>query len=152
MKLLKFAFLALAVPMVLSANTSYSINVTVTEDGEDDLLFSGNTLEWEHVSFFANSTATVAGLNAGNTFSSSWVNGITGQSCSSGLTCPYFDTAHQFTLPNGYTLAGLIGNVSLTTLQCQGVAGTSCVHEALVATTIPFHTIVNNAGRLDDRS
>jgi PEP-CTERM motif len=142
--LLKFAFLTVLVPTVVLANTSYSLTVTVIEDGEDNLLFSGNTLEWEHLSFFANSTATVAGLNSGNTFSSSWVNGITGQSCSSGLTCPYFDTANEFTLPNGYTLTGLIGSVALTTLQCQGVSGTSQCTGTGSNDAVP--TITNNAG------
>lgn len=69
-----------------------------------------------------------AALNFTN---SDWYNGIQGLDCGTGagtLTCPYLDNTaskYQFALPAGYTLTGLTGNVSLTTLECAGVTGTS---------------------------
>ena len=150
MKLLRFALLTLAVPFVLSAGAINTLTIDVMESGEDYLLFSGNTLEWEHVTnqanggvagglvtetnVLGNSVGTnnpfvlVSGTTTGsgsNFTNADWYNGIQGLGCSSGLTCPYFDTSHEFTLPTGYTLTGLVGGVTLSTLICGGVAGTS---------------------------
>jgi hypothetical protein len=133
MKLVGLTVLALAVPLVLSATAVDTITINVTEDGEDFLLLTGNTLEWEHLSDFANGDITVSGTSSANpglNFSNSvWTNGIQGNACSGfhggTLTCPFFDTANEFTLPTGITLAGLQGNVSLTINSCEGGTG-SC--------------------------
>jgi hypothetical protein len=151
MKRLQLAVLALAVPVALSASSLNTITIDVMEGGEDFLLFSGNTLEWEHISKDApggvaggnvtltnalgNSVLTnnpyilVSGTTtdpAGSNFTNAqWYDGIQGLQCGSGVTCPYFDTSYEFTLPDGYSLNGLVGDVTLTTLICGGVAGTS---------------------------
>lgn len=39
---------------MLRANTTYSITVSVTEDGDDDLILQGDTLSWSHLDLFAN--------------------------------------------------------------------------------------------------
>src|SRR5580700_7170705 len=116
MRLLKISFLVLSVPIVLLANTTYTVTVDVMEDGEDYLLLNGNTLEWEHISLFANggvaggsvsetdyagNTRTVTNpyvhvsgtdsSNAGLNFTNAnWFNGIQGFDCTT-LACPYTD-------------------------------------------------------------
>jgi hypothetical protein len=152
MKLLRFAVLTLVLPVVLSAGAFNTLTIDVMESGggQDYLLFSGNTLEWEHVGYLANGGVAggvvmetnvlgntvrtnnpfvlVSGTTTGsgsNFTDADWYNGIQGLGCGSGLTCPYFDTSHEFTLPTGYTLTGLVGDVTLTTLICAGVEGTS---------------------------
>ena len=155
MKILRFAFFTLVVPVVLSASALNTLTIDVMESGEDYLLFSGNTLEWEHISHGANGgvaggvvtetnvlgdTAAidnpfilVSGTTTGsgsNFTNAQWYNGIQGLQCGSGLSCPYFDSSHEFTLPDGYTLTGLVGDVTLTTLICGEVGGTSaCTRE-----------------------
>src|SRR5580698_8133907 len=145
-------------PVIVSA-TSFTLTVSVVEDGSDELFLNTNndTLTWDHLSLFANGGVTggkvtetnvlgnsvstnnpyilVSGTdssNAGLNFTNSdWYNGIQGLQCGTGagkLTCPYMDNSasqYQFALPAGYTLTGLVGNVSLTTLMCAGVSGTS---------------------------
>jgi PEP-CTERM motif-containing protein len=156
MKPLKIGFLGLMVPIALFANTSYTVTVDVIEDGEDYLLLNGNTQEWEHLSLFANGgvaggtqTETdyagnsrsvtnpfvhVSGTDSSNSglnfTNSDWYNGIQGFDCTT-LTCPYTDAnnAHgtwEFALNAPYTITGIIGNVTLTTLICGGVASPTC--------------------------
>jgi hypothetical protein len=113
--------------------------------GQDNLLFFGNTLEWDHLSGVANGGVTGGVVTEtdvqGNTYSvknpfilisgtttgsgsnftgAEWYNGIQGLPCGHGLTCPYLDASHEMTLPAGYSLADLVGDVTLTTLICAG--------------------------------
>jgi hypothetical protein len=156
MRPLKIGFLGLVVPIVLLANTTYTVTVDVIEDGEDYLLLNGNTLEWEHLSLFANGGVTggtilktdyagdtlnrtnpyvlVSGTDSSNSglnfTNSDWYNGIQGFDCTT-LVCPYFDTNNvhgtfEFALNAPYTLSGLVGNVALTTVICGGVTSPTC--------------------------
>ena len=175
-----FIFLA-CLPVVALANISYTLTIDVTEDGQDQLMFSGNTLYWVHDSGFANGGVTggsvsgltnalgntvtannpyilVSGTNsAGSPFTNAdWYNGIQGLNCTGLGGCPYSDTNPTFEfnlLPYGYSLTGLIGNVTLTTLICAGQAGTSNCNIPFLRDPAP--TITHNAGvwdvNLDDR-
>ena len=125
----KLLFALPVVSLLAHAATTYTVTVDVIEDGQDHLVIQGNTLEWIHNSDFANGGVTggsVAGLvnvegntvtannpyilvsgtdsdNSGLNFTNSdWYNEIQGLQCGTGggkLTCPYADTAGEFTLP-----------------------------------------------------
>jgi len=164
MQQLKVFLIGLVAAIIVSAGPiTYSVTVTVTEDGADNLILQGNTLSWQHLSLYANggvAGGSVSGLTdyATNTVSannpyilvsgtdtasvnftnSDWYNGIQGFACTnytlaspqnllncggSGYTPP---AADAFTLPDGYTLTGLVGSVSLTVLECAGVTGAVC--------------------------
>ncbi len=99
----------LALPALAAANTIY-LQIDVTQDGEDILYFHGNTLQWQHVSDFANGNATITAKINGIAVPSAslpnsgvWANGDTGQSCTGTLTCPVFDTT-SYTLPSSLAL------------------------------------------------
>jgi hypothetical protein len=174
-------FLA-CLPVIALANSTYTLTIDVIEDGQDQLMFSGNTLYWVHDSDYANggvAGGSVSGLKnvLGNTVTANnpyilvsgtdsssspftnadWYNGIQGLQCSQlPGGCPYSDTtpAYEFTLPSGYSLGGLIGNVTLTTLECAGVAGTS--HCGIPILEDPVPSITDHSGvwdvNLDDRN
>ena len=173
MHLSKLVLMAVVMSALASANTVLTLTIDVVEDGWDQLVFSGNTLQWVHRSDFANGgvaggsvpglvnvngatvTAnnpyiTVTGTAAGdynNPFSANWYNGMQGLNCSTlpGGTCPYSQpVAYEYTLPSPYSLTNLVGNVALNTLVCAGAAGTSNCNIPVVRDPAP--TIANNAG------
>lgn len=144
--MLRFALLVCALPLIVSASVITTISIDVTQDGQDYLIIQGNTLEWEHLSDFANGGVTggsVSGLinvkgntvtannpyilvsgtdsaATGSNFSNAhWYNREQGLQCGGGanLTCPYFDTLGEFTLPfsvSNPTLASLSGTTKPT--------------------------------------
>lgn len=147
--------LAFLVPALANANTTYSVTIDVTEDGEDYLLLNGNTLEWEHISLFANGglagegtftetdwqgnqvqvtdpwvhvSGTDSSDSSKNFTNDNWYNGIQGFNCTGLGGCPFYDSQSQFefNLEAPYTLTGIIGNVTLTTQICQGGPPGTC--------------------------
>jgi PEP-CTERM motif len=163
MHISKLLLLAISITASASANTIFTVTIDVMQDGTDHLRFTGNTLQWIHSSDFANGGVTggsVPGLVnvLGNTvtannpyitvngtasgdystpFSGNWYNGMQGLSCSTlPGGCPYTQpVGFEYVLPGPYSLSNLLGNVTLTTLVCQGAA-------------YPAPNVPGNCGRL----
>lgn len=119
----KFVLAALFIaPLAVYADTTYSVTITVTQDEEDELWLTGNTLEWYEIDGSANGgvaggsdvpVTPIAGIGASTSDNnpyilvsgtdssdssldftdSDWYNGVQGADCNAnGFTCPFTDS------------------------------------------------------------